>query len=133
MKLAVVVAATWLAACGVATPPLAPPPHRATETTTVSLPPRGRVHSALLADGDPVWVVRTEDDDVRVLAASVRTFRRRYTQKDDGWTVLRVDGSTQWRGIIDRPFPGGYLAATEDPAQDGYLGIDHQPDPDVFR
>lgn len=52
-----------------------PPPHTPTASTPLPLPPLGRVHSALLADGDPVWIVRTQQDEVRVFGASVRLER----------------------------------------------------------
>lgn len=66
-------AAVLLVSCGGHVPPAtAPFPHLASLPTEVRLPPIGRVHSALLVDGDPVWIVRTEDDEVRVLGARVR-------------------------------------------------------------
>lgn len=54
-----------------------PPPHLASARTELPLPPIGRVHSGLLVDGDPVWIVRSEDDEVRVLGARVRVNRGR--------------------------------------------------------
>ena len=50
-------------------------PHLASAPTELVLPPRGEVRSARLIDGDPVWLVRTAEDEVRVLAADVRTER----------------------------------------------------------
>lgn len=52
-----------------------PPRHTPSASTSLPLPPLGRVHSALLADGDPVWIVRTQQDEVRVYGASVRLER----------------------------------------------------------
>ncbi|MFT5355365.1 MAG: hypothetical protein ACI9KE_002584 [Polyangiales bacterium] len=68
--------AVLLLGCAGQGPQLQPPPrHIASAATVLPLPPIGRVHSGLLVDGDPVWIVRTEDDEVRVLGARVRLER----------------------------------------------------------
>lgn len=44
-----------------------------------------------------------------------------------GWSVLRVDGTSEFLSWDAEPFPGGYLGATEDPARDGFLSVRSQP------
>jgi hypothetical protein len=58
------------------------PPHPFT-ATRLSLPPLGQTRAEHLVDGAPVWVVRTADDRVFVLAADARV-----ELGDRGWRVL---------------------------------------------
>jgi hypothetical protein len=51
----------------------------------------------------------------------------------DGWTVLRVDGSTTWLSVHDEPFPGATLHRIEDPERDGFLSVKNQSDPSLLR
>ena len=50
-------------------------PHLPSSSTRLALPPLGRVQADRLVDGDLVWVVRTSDDEVHVLAADARLVR----------------------------------------------------------
>ena len=63
-----------LDACGAGPQVLAvaSPRGQLTEETRLSLPPRGKVSSAQLANGEPVWVSRSADDVVWVVAGTAR-------------------------------------------------------------
>ncbi|MFK7986399.1 MAG: hypothetical protein AB8I08_10235 [Sandaracinaceae bacterium] len=68
--LVVTLAGVGCAAGHVTQPPTTPRP---SGRTALRLPPPGQVVADLLVSGDPVFVVRTESDEVRVLAADVRS------------------------------------------------------------
>lgn len=50
-------------------------PHLPSSSTRLALPPLGRVQADRLVDGDLVWVVRTSDNEVHVLAADAHLVR----------------------------------------------------------
>ena len=49
-----------------------------------------------------------------------------------GWSVLRVDGTSEFLTWDADPYPGSYLSATEDPARDGFLSVRPQLKQSVF-
>ncbi len=50
---------------------------------------------------------------------------------DNGWNVLKADCTVEWLSTSGQPFPGSFLTGTSS-AQDGYLGIKVQTDPNVL-
>lgn len=94
--------ALWMMGCASTTlqaPPLVP--HQASGPTQLTLPPLGKVHGDRLVDGDPVWVVRTPDDQVRVFSARVRMLRQGRVEHtvvvyDPDCTCFRAEAPVIW-------------------------------------